>query len=163
MDWPHRLGLTYGYRYFPRFSRMYIKRQAMARIDLTDEERFKLMKSQTSTSSTHQKDKKILNDDDFCRLFLRSAREAFVQGFDGFSQDAKLDCSEFGFRIEDIRKDLPVRLWYGSLDTNVPVYQGEQIALRLGDQAQLKIENETHLSLTMNCMAKILEDLAEFI
>ena len=74
-------------------------------------------------------------------------------------QDGKLIASEFGFRVEDIRPDLPVRLWYGKLDTFVPCHHGEQIAARLGSGAHLRIEDETHASLTIMWRKKVLEDL----
>ena len=64
--------------------------------------------------------------------------------------------------MEDIRKDLPLRLWYGKYDTNVPANHGIQIAKRLGDaggNVQLRIEEETHMTLVLKRRKEILEDL----
>jgi pimeloyl-ACP methyl ester carboxylesterase len=65
----------------------------------------------------------------------------------------------FRFRIEDIRPELPVQLWYGKLDTFVPPNHGVQIAARLGGRAYLRIEDETHGSIVVNRMREILEHL----
>lgn len=159
MNWPNWLGFTVGYRHFPGLVRWSMKQDAAARLDLTDEERLKLMQQQFSKSKAHEKDVEVMKDDDFPRLFLRSAREHFAPGFDGLLQDGRLICMDFGFQLKDIRPDLSVRLWYGKLDTHVPPTHGEQIALRLSSRAHLRMEDETHLSLVTNGREKILEDL----
>lgn len=82
------------------------------------------------------------------------------QGFDGLLQDGKVMCMDYGFRIEDIRPDLPVQLWYGKLDTFVPLNHGVQIAARLGGRAHLRVEDETHASISGQRMkGEILRDL----
>ncbi len=70
---------------------------------------------------------------------------------------------DFGFRIEDIRPDLPVQLWYGKHDVFVPLYHGETIANRLGDRANLRVEDETHASIFYNWREQFLEDLVKSI
>ena len=76
-----------------------------------------------------------------------------------FAQDGRLISTDWGFRVEDIRPDLPVQLWYGKLDSNVPVIHGEQTAERLGPNAHLRVEDETHWSINVNWREQILEDL----
>jgi pimeloyl-ACP methyl ester carboxylesterase len=66
---------------------------------------------------------------------------------------------DHGFRIEDIRPELPVHLWYGKLDSFVPPNHGVQIAARLGGRAYLRLEDETHASIVVNRMREILEHL----
>ncbi len=68
-------------------------------------------------------------------------------------------CTDFGFRIEDIRHDLPVQLWYGKYDTHVPLNHGKQIAARLGGRASLRVEDETHASISQKWKKEELEDL----
>lgn len=66
---------------------------------------------------------------------------------DGFPLDFKVLNAEVGFQIEEIRKDLPIQLWYESLHANVPLQHGEETAARLGDNAYLKVEQEPHASI----------------
>jgi hypothetical protein len=126
---------------------------------LTDEERLERLQRQFSKIKAHPKDVAIFGDVDRMRLYLRSARESYSQGFDGLAQDGHLVSMDFGFRIEDIRSNLPVQLWYGNLDTSVPLNHGEQIAARLGSRAHLRREDETHATIVTNWEEQILEDL----
>ncbi|KAH8771492.1 Alpha/Beta hydrolase protein [Hyaloscypha finlandica] len=122
----------------------------IGRLDLTDERRLELLQQSVSKSegSAQAKDLEVMKDEDFLRLYLRSTRESFAQGFEATLQDGRAMCMDWGFRIEDIRPDLPVQLWYGKLDTFVPLNHGVQIAARLGDRAHLRVEDETHASIS---------------
>ena len=72
-------------------------------------------------------------------------------------QDMKILASDAGFKVEDIRKDLKVQLWYGREDGNVPLSHGVEVAKRLkagaegeneSDRVVLRIkEDETHASI----------------
>lgn len=167
MNWWNWLGLAFGFRYFPNVVRWYFRRDIMARLDVDDEKRLEILKKQLLGSKPDEKDTQFFNDEeafnDFLRLTLRSSREAFAQGTDSFAQDGRLVCSEFGFRLEDIRSDLPVHLWYGKFDTNVPPVHGEQIAARIGGKAQLHMRDETHLSLWINCREEALKELVRIM
>lgn len=154
-DWLHRLGFPVGLRYAPlSVVRWFWQQDPSGRLDLTDEKRLELL---LQKPIAHEKDIKVMKSD-WPRLALRSARECFVQGFEGVWQDGRLMCMDFGFRIEDIRPELPVQLWYGKLDTSVPLNHGVQIAARLGGRAHLRVEDETHGSM-VNWTKEILEDL----
>jgi pimeloyl-ACP methyl ester carboxylesterase len=159
MNWGNWLGFTLGYRYTPGLVHWWFEQEAAARLDLTDEERLELLQRQFSKSKAHPKDVAVYSDVDRMRLWLRSARESYSQGFDGLAQDGHLVSMDFGFRIEDIRSNLPVQLWYGNLDTSVPLNHGEQIAARLGSRAHLRREDETHATIVTNWEEQILEDL----
>jgi pimeloyl-ACP methyl ester carboxylesterase len=142
--------------------RWFWQRQPAARQDLTEERRLELMLQQTgSTAKTisQKKDLEAIRDEGVLRLILRSAGESFAQGFDGVLQDGSLMCMDWGFRIEDIRADLPVQLWYGRLDTSVPLNHGEQIAARLGGRAYLRVEDETHASIGISRRDDVLKAL----
>jgi pimeloyl-ACP methyl ester carboxylesterase len=68
-----------------------------------------------------------------------------------------------GFRIEDIRKDLPVQLWYGKDDCFVPAHHGVQIAARLGGddgRVVLRVEDNTHASISQRWKRAQLEAIA---
>lgn len=116
-----------------------------------------------SKSTAHEKDLEVMTNEDNARLFLRSARESFAQGFDAALQDGRVLSTDFGFRIQDIRPDLPVQLWYGKQDVFVPLNHGETIARRLGDRANLRVEDETHASIFFNWREQFLEDLVKSI
>lgn len=104
-------------------------------------------------------DHDILTDADFLRLVVRSGREAFARGLDAVWEDGRVICSDFGFRVEDIRGDLEVQLWYGRYDSFVPLVHGEQIAARLGGRAQLRVEDEAHAGISIHWKREILESL----
>jgi pimeloyl-ACP methyl ester carboxylesterase len=116
-------------------------------------------RNRKSKATYHPKDFVFVGDEDTFRLSLRSQRESFAQGCDAVLLDGKLMSSDFGFRVEDIRPDLPVQLWYGKHDTFVPLRHGEQIAARLGGRAQLRVADETHASIPINFREEILRDL----
>lgn len=155
-DWVHRLGFPLGFRYAPlSVVRWFWKLEGSGRLDLSDERRLELL---LQKPIAHEKDIDFMKTD-WPRLSLRSTRESFAQGFDGVWQDGRLVCMDYGFRIEDIRPELPVHLWYGKLDTFVPPNHGVQIAARLGGRAYLRLEDETHASIVVNQMKEILEHL----
>ncbi|KAF3480535.1 alpha/beta hydrolase fold protein [Arthroderma uncinatum] len=158
--WPTWLGFTFGYRYFSAATGWYLKRQLAARLDLSDEKRFELLRRDVlNAKSMLEKDRDIMKDESTLRMFLKTSRETFAQGCDGVLQDGKLLCNDLGFRVEDIRADLPVQLWYGKQDTAVPLNHGIQIAARLGGRAHLRVVDETHLSIWENCREQALKEL----
>lgn len=155
-DFLHRLGFPLGFRYAPvSVVRWFWKQGPLGRLDLTDEKRLELFLQQPVA---HEKEIAFMRSG-WPRLSLRSARESFMQGFDGVAQDSRLMCMDFGFRVEDIRPELPVQLWYGRLDTFVPLNHGVQIAARIGGGAHLNVVDETHGSIVVNQINGILEDL----
>ncbi|OCK75658.1 alpha/beta-hydrolase [Lepidopterella palustris CBS 459.81] len=158
---PQWLGFTLGYPYAPSFVlKWWWQREPAGRLDLTDEERLEILVQHISKSkaSANKKDLEVM-DEDVLRMSLRSARECFSHGYDAAVQDGRLMSTEWGFRIEDIRPDLPVQLWYGKQDSSVPLNHGEQIAVRLGGRAHLRVEDETHASLQIKYQEEILENL----
>lgn len=159
-NWMHWLGFRFGWPYMPNLVHYWFKREAAMQLQLSDEERYELQMEQFWKSKPLPKDAEVLGDGREFRLMLRQARQAYAQPWaDGVGQDGHLLSRDFGFRVQDIRKDLPMRLWYGKQDTHCPPSHGEQTAERLGASATLRIENETHASLTMNWRRRILEDL----
>ena len=158
----NRLGFPYGFLYCPAFlNKWFWQRDYIGRVDLTDEERLAMMLEQAEKSKANmsEQDLAALNDLGFHRLALKSTRAAFAQGFDGVLLDGKLCCLDFGFKVEDIRADLPVHLWYGKQDVFVPPNHGVQLAKRLGSRAQLRLEDETHASVMVNRKKEILTNV----
>jgi len=158
-NWLHWIAFTFGWRYAqPWAIRWFFGGEPSARLDLSDEKRYELQ-MQAAGKMTNKKDLEFFNDADLVRLFLRGAREYYAHGFGAFTEDGRLICSDWGFRIEDVRKDLPVQLWYGKQDPNVPLNHGVQIAARLGARAQLNVKDETHASLWVNSMREAMEGI----
>ncbi|KIW04740.1 uncharacterized protein PV09_04469 [Verruconis gallopava] len=158
----NRIGFPYGFRYCPSFlNRWFWRRDAIGRVDLTDEERLHMVLDATEKAkgTMPAKDVAVTSDVNFHRTYLRSTREAFAQGYDGVLTDAKLCCRPFGFRLEDFGDDLPIHLWYGRQDVFVPPIHGVEMAKRLGSRATLRLEDETHISLPTNYGREILEAL----
>ena len=81
MNW---LSFTVGFRYFQGLVRWWIRRYPVVQLNLSDKKRFELLQLQFSKSKPHPKDVEVMSNGNEFRLFLRSAREAFAQRFDGF-------------------------------------------------------------------------------
>jgi hypothetical protein len=119
-----------------------------------------LLSPRRLASITNPKDREILGDEDICRMMLRSGRETYKQGFEGAQIDGRAMCGDWGFRVEEVRKDLPIRLWYGKVDKNVPVQHGVEIERRLGGMAKLRIEkDDTHASIFFNWREEFLREI----
>lgn len=155
------ISFAFVLRYFPSFVAWYISFDPAARLDLSDQERYQRMRALMLSSKQHEKDKPFMDDLDLMRQSLKVTREAYGQGMQHYARDGQLIVNDWGFKIEEIRKTLPVRLWCGKLDTNVPPFHGEEIARRLGENAVLRMEDETHASLYVNCRADMVRDLIE--
>jgi pimeloyl-ACP methyl ester carboxylesterase len=160
-NWINWIGFTFGWRWAsPWAVRWVFGGEPAARLDLSDEERYRLQ-MKAAANITNEKDQEFFKDESFVSLFLRGAREAYGQGFEAMTQDGKLMCLDWGFRIEDIRPHIPFQLWYGNQDTHVPLRHGVQIAARLGDKAQLNVRDETHASLWVNTMEEAIQGILE--
>jgi pimeloyl-ACP methyl ester carboxylesterase len=130
--------------------RWFLRGEATGRVDLTDMQRLELMLSPARLASiTNEKDLEIFQNEDFLRVALRATRTAYAQGYDWVRQDGRAMSMPWG-RIEDIRPDLPVQLWYGKNDTFVPLNHGQQIAKHLGEKAELRVEDDSHASISVD-------------
>ncbi|KAF2745938.1 alpha/beta hydrolase fold protein [Sporormia fimetaria CBS 119925] len=157
----HKLGYGFGFTWAPVWAiRWLFSREPMGRIDLSDEERFR-WQMELAEKVENEKDLIYYNDPDRVLVNLRSAREAFAQGWGVVRDDWRVLVREFGFRVQDVREDLPVRLWYGKQDTFVPSNHGVQIAARLGARARLRVEDDTHASIWFRWQREILRGIVE--
>lgn len=136
-------------------------------LELSDEERLEGLRRNFDLKKAHPADVEITknpNYPDMQRLFIRSSREALSQGLGGYLDDAQTLSKDPGFRVEDIRPDLLVQLWYGTDDTNVSPKAGEETAERLRAAGNTKVElhmepGETHGSTQVKFQRQQLEDL----
>jgi pimeloyl-ACP methyl ester carboxylesterase len=116
-------------------------------------------------SRPHEKDLAIFQDDALFEysydLLQENCKRA--DGVDGMVEDWRIMTTEdLGFKLEDIRRDLPIQLWYGKYDTSVSWHVGEDLKKRLrGDQVELHVREETHLSMLLNCRTELLTNALE--
>lgn len=167
--WPSYLGFTVGWRYSPPFLlRWFFRLDAATAPSLSDEERLRVLLSPTRLRGLSAPDRAFFADEDEMRVFAASAGESFKSGYDAMCKDGYALCVDWGFRVEDTRKDVPVVLWYGAADVVVPPEHGRAIAARLrtekerGDgevrekgelewreRVRLRMLDDTHASISM--------------
>lgn len=88
-------------------------------------------------------DQRIMERPEVREMYLQDMREAYRQGTQGHADDLRRLARPWGFALEDIH--IPVTLWHGQLDQNVPQPMAQSMAERL-PQAELKlIHDQGHL------------------
>ena len=157
--WFHKLGFTVGWPYIPRVSAWYLRRRE--HLELSDDRLLErtLREAEKNKAEIAERELGIWTDPGIVGRMIRATREAHRQGSGAVGHDGYLISTRLGFRVEDIRPDLPVRLWYGKDDTFVPMNHGVQIAKRLGDSARLRIEDDTHASIFFRWKKEFLADM----
>jgi hypothetical protein len=146
MAWLNYLGWTYSIRLLPWLTRWYFSREGAANLSISDEERMIAFKREFPKEKMHPKDAALWSDN-LLMVYLTCMRSSYSQGMRGMSRDGQILASDFPFKIEDIRKDLPLTYWCGSLDTNVPVSHGPKVVARVGGMARLVVKEETHATI----------------
>ena len=153
-----------GLLYFPFLIRWLQGKMVAVLKTLSNEQIVELVTSRLSNTSSSwvSPDLKTVSDPVFLNMVLDFYREHYKQGVDGHMEDGRVLTSDWGFRLEDIRSNIPIQLWYSKKDTNVPFRMGEAIAARLNTRpAFYANEDETHLNLVLKCSADALERLVE--
>lgn len=116
-------------------------------------------------SRPHEKDLAIFTDDAVFEYSYDLLQENCTRadGVDGMVDDWRIMTTEdLGFELESIRRDLPIQLWYGMYDTSVSWHVGEDLKKRLhGDDVELHLREETHLSMLLNCGTEVLTNVLE--
>jgi hypothetical protein len=158
-----RLLIGIVYPLIPTGVRLMFQSTPFGRVDLTDEARLEMLVQQVLAfkpkNAAEELERESMKDYKGLLKPLRSCREAFSSGFYQTGLDGQLMAGRYGFRIEDIRQDLPFQLWYGSLDATTPINHGRQIAARLGERAQLRVSEDTHGSLQSRFRREAWENL----
>jgi pimeloyl-ACP methyl ester carboxylesterase len=114
----------------------------------------------------HEKDLEIFRDDALFEysydLLQENCKRADVEGMVEDWRVMTTEDLEFG--LEDIRRDLPVQLWYGRYDASVSWLVGEDLKKRLcGDDVQLYVREETHLGMLLTCRYELLTNLRGYM
>jgi pimeloyl-ACP methyl ester carboxylesterase len=99
-------------------------------------------------------DAALLDEPDIAEAYIDMLREALRQGTRGAAVDASLYARPWGFSLAGIR--IPVHLWHGVLDENVPVSVGRFVAEAIPGCRATFLEDERHLTLPRNHLEGIL-------
>lgn len=83
--------------------------------------------------------------------------EAFVQGTRGATEEGRIYASPWGFELAEIT--VPVAIWQGMRDVNVPRSNSEVFHEAIGGSRLEIIEDEGHFSMAINQGERILRDL----
>ncbi|EUC50815.1 hypothetical protein COCMIDRAFT_32012 [Bipolaris oryzae ATCC 44560] len=161
-DMVHWLSFPFGWRFAPEILlEWFFRLDVFGRMEVSDGEKLEKMTEPARLASIENpKNRRILGDEAFLTVALKAAREAQRQGFGGVALDGRVVCRDWGFRIEEIRKDLPVKLWYGRDDVFIPPNIGVETAERLkgaGGKVVLRLEEDTHYSISQDWKKEQLE------
>jgi pimeloyl-ACP methyl ester carboxylesterase len=153
-----------GFKYFPFLIRWLQGKVYTVLNTVTNAEIIEAVGSRLSERSYSwvNPDFEMVSDPTSLNMLLDFYREHYRQGVDGHMEEGRVLTSDWGFRLEDIRSDLPIQLWYSRKDRNVPFRMGEVIAERLGSRPEFFVkEQETHLKLVLTCAADALQRLVK--
>ena len=115
-----------------------------------------------SIKSMPEADQIVLKQPDLLKLFIEEQKEAFRQGKEGPVYDGRIYVKPWGFDLTDISPQLPVHLWHGELDVNVPISIGQRISELIPNCTSKFYPNEAHLSIIFNNVDEILETLKAY-
>ncbi len=91
---------------------------------------------------------------------VEAARESFRQDGDCVALDIKLIARDWGFNLEDLNiEGFRICLWHGKRDANVPVSMAEKAAALMKGVDLRVLEDEAHLSMSLNHQDEILKAL----
>lgn len=102
-------------------------------------------------------DRQVLADPDHHRLLAESTAEAVRQGGDGVAWEITLMTRPWDFDLGAITQ--PVRIWQGLADRIVPPAMARYLAATLPDCECHMIPGEGHLSIIVNYLDAVFEDL----
>jgi pimeloyl-ACP methyl ester carboxylesterase len=107
-----------------------------------------------SKETMSQPDAQLLEQPDQAKAFVAGLQEAFRKGTGGANQDAALYVQPWGFRLQDI--SVPVHLWHGALDANVPISTGRYVADAIPNCDASFHDEEGHITLARHRIGEIL-------
>lgn len=100
----------------------------------------------------------VLANPEVGQALLESSEASWCRGLKGTAWDATIAARPWDFRLEEIR--MPVHLWHGESDRNVPVAMARHVAGRIPDCRAHFYPHEGHLSLLAHHLEEILQVLA---
>ncbi len=100
-------------------------------------------------------DREIFKHLNIKERLLMASKEAFCQGITGAAYEFRLITKKWGFNLEDI--DIPVSIWQGGLDPQVPASSARFFSSRLPNSTLKLLEHDAHLSVLYNYIEEIFE------
>jgi len=102
-------------------------------------------------------DRTVLSSPISADAWIESVLEAFHSGTLGPVWDARLLAKPWGFNPEEIH--IPVQLWHGELDKNVPSIIARHLANKIPHCQAVFYSHEGHFSLWLNHIEEIMKTL----
>ena len=99
----------------------------------------------------------IDNRPEIIEIFSKAAQEAHRQGVQGDAWEWQLYVRSWGFDLADIK--MPIKLWYGLYDQQVPIGMGRFLANELPHAELLEVEDGGHFSTINNYIDDIFDYL----
>lgn len=94
---------------------------------------------------------------DFLHMLLASFREGLRTSTRGISSDARVYGEPWPFQLHEIK--VPVRIWHGQADAQVPVSIGRHYAAQIPTARGSFPEDEGHVSIVANYIEAIIADI----
>ena len=113
-------------------------------------------KLKRALSDLPEVDKQVMTGDTIDEL-AESAQECLRQGTAGATQDGRIYALPWGFELNQL--DIPVTVWQGSLDVNVPLSNGQILAESIPNVSSNFIDGEGHFSILINHGETMLTEL----
>lgn len=132
---PNRM-LAASARWFPPLT--YLIRWLTRRMVLRDAQQA----SQRVMASIPEADKAVLYSPDNLAVFVRSIQEGYRPGWRGVAQDDVIVNRDWGFDLASIQ--VPVDIWHGEADVNVPIGAGRYLAAALPRACPFFLPDEGH-------------------
>lgn len=105
-------------------------------------------------------DYELLQDDQFLTKYARIVSEGYRQGVDGPVADARVFCQPWGFDPTQIKLGSQLIFWHGEDDLGYD--RVRQLSRRLNCTTHF-ITGEGHVSIAMNNMVEILDELTQIV
>ena len=132
--------------------------RALFRLNLSAIRRNRSRAVDQMASWAPEPDRTLLQQEHIRNGFIRCFEEACRQGTRGPATDVALIARPWSFDLAAVK--VPVLLWHGGLDRNVPVACGRYLARVLPNCRAEFYENEAHLSLPLNHQEELFGALA---
>ncbi len=110
-----------------------------------------------ASASMPPADRETIRDPAVARAFLTMLAETFAQGPAGAQVDSAIVASAWGFDAAAVR--VPVRMWHGDADENVPIDMARHLADRVPGARLTVLPGEGHLSLVRRHAERLLQDV----
>jgi pimeloyl-ACP methyl ester carboxylesterase len=104
-------------------------------------------------------DRAVMRDRSVLEAMARDYKEAFKHGYGGVLLEGALLAKDWGFNLADIA--MPVGLWHGEKDTNVPVRMGRYQASMIPTCHATFYPDEGHISIMIHHIGDVLGALTK--